>query len=173
MQSYLKKKVIDVKTTIQPQYVDKDWRKNLLFNVRKKFEGKCTIDDGYIINVKRIVKITDQRIARLNGNIEFDLSIVIERVLPKIDDRMEVVIDMIFPHGVFCHHMMLRMMMPISKCGKFTMRQEFSTNSLVCKDTKKVFRKGDLVPIIINDVRFENDLYSCIVSLDVEKIEVV
>jgi hypothetical protein len=93
----------------------------------------------------------------------FFVEVIAKCILPKIGDCMEVGIDMIFNHGVFCHHQMLRMMMPSSKCS-IPIRQEFSTNSLYDPSSKRIIRKGDVITVKVEDVRFENDLYSCIVS---------
>lgn len=165
MKPYVSQRKIKVKVEITPEKIDENWRTNLFLMVGDKFKGKCTHEDGYIINIKKIATIYDQHIKRNSGNVLFYIDIIADCILPKVGDHLEAVVDMIFPHGVFCHHHMLRMMMPIVKCKDFHIRQEFSTNSLFNPHTKQVIKKGDIVPIVIDDVRFENDLYSCIVSI--------
>lgn len=150
---------------MMPAQIDRHWKTNLFLQICQKFQGKCTRQDGYILHVKKITKIYDQYITRIHGMVLFFVEVLAECLLPKVGDRIDAIVDMIFNHGVFCHHQMLRMMMPLVKCKTFLVRQEFSTNSLYDPSTKKIVRKGDVLQVIIEDVRFENDLYSCIVSL--------
>lgn len=165
MKPYISRRKMKIKIEMRPDQVDHNWRTHLFLNVCQKFQGSCTRQDGYIISVKKIVKIFDQCIKRTSGVVLFFIEILAECILPKTGDQLEAIVDMIFPHGVFCHHHMLRMMMPINKCHNFHIRQEFSTKSLFNPHTKTVIRKGDIIHVTIDDVRFENDFYSCIVSI--------
>lgn len=167
MKPYISQRKIKIKVEVPPEQVDKNWRTSLFLNICHKFQGKCTRDDGYIISIQKISRIFDQYIKRTSGVVLFFVEVLAQCILPKKGDTVEAIVDMIFPHGVFCHHHTLRMMMPISKCKNFHIRQEFSTKSLYNPQTKKIIRKGDTVSVMIDDVRFENDFYSCIVSISV------
>lgn len=164
LKPYTTRRNIHVKIEMTPEQTDAHWRTRLFLHVCQKIKGACTHDDGYIINVRKILRIHDHYISRLNGMVVFSLDAIAECILPKTGDMIDVVVDMIFPHGVFCHHQMLRMMMPATRCGGLIIRQEFSTNSLYNPSTHQSIRKGDVLSVFIEDVRFENDLYSCIVS---------
>lgn len=167
MKPYISQRKIKIKVEVLPEQVDKNWRNNLFLNVCQKFQGRCTREDGYIISIKKITHIFDQYIKRTSGVVLFFVEVLTECILPKKEDTIEAIVDMIFPHGVFCHHHTLRMMMPISKCKNYYIRQEFSTKSLFNPETKKIIRKGDTINVTIDDVRFENEFYSCIVSISV------
>lgn len=167
MNPYISKRKINMKVEMHPEKIDQNWRSSLFATVCHKFQGKCTREDGYIVSIKKIEKIYDQYIKRTSGVVLFFIQVFAECILPTNGDTIEAVVDMIFPHGVFCHHHSLRMMMPIAKCRNFHIRQEFSTKYLYNPQTKKVIRKGDIVAVLIDDVRFENDFYSCIVSISI------
>lgn len=162
MKPYFSQRKIKVKMEMTPDKINQHWQTHLFSQICHKFQGKCTREDGYILHIKKIVKIHDHFIT-IHGMGLFFVEVLAKCILPKIGDYMEVVIDMIFNHGVFCHHQMLRMMMPSSKCS-IPIRQEFSTNSLYDPSSRRIIRKGDVITVRIEDVRFENDLYSCIVS---------
>lgn len=162
---YVSKRRINLKVEVPPAQVDKNWRTSLFLQVCQKFQGRCTREDGYILRIQKIEHIYDQTIKRTNGVVLFFVRVLAECILPKRGDTVGAVVDMIFPHGVFCHHHMLRMMMPITKCKDFHLRQEFSTKSLYNPHTHTTIRKGDTISVVIEDVRFENDFYSCIVSI--------
>lgn len=164
MKSYVSKRKIHFKMEMPPEQVDENWKSRLFLMLCNKLQGKCSQDHGYITTVRKIIRIHDQYISRINGSIIFVLDILADCILPKVGDYIESSIDMIFPHGVFCRHHMMRMMMPMVKRKHLHVRQEFSTNSLYDPLSKKVFRKGDTLPVVIDDVRFEHDLYTCIVS---------
>ena len=163
MQPYLCRRNIHLKVELKPSQINKDWRSHLYDTICLKYQEKCTRQDGFIITIKKVSTIYDQYITRTNGHVLFVLDIQADCILPKSGDELDAIVDMIFPHGVFCHHHMLRMMMP--KCKHLQVRQEFSTNSLFHVHSKKVIRKGDTIRVVIDDVRFENDLYSCIVKM--------
>lgn len=162
MKPYFSQRKIKVKIEMVPENIDCHWQNHLFLQICNKFQGKCTREDGYILHIKKINKIYDQYIT-IHGKILFFVEVLAKCILPKIGDCIDVIIDMIFNHGVFCHHQMLRMMMPSTKCD-LQIRHEFSTNSLYDLRSKRVLRKGDVLTVLIEDVRFENDLYSCIVS---------
>lgn len=160
----------EIMTTIvmKPDSMNKNWKLNLFHSVCRDLVGKCTLADGYITSVRKISKIRNQQITRVDGSILFQLNVVADVILPRVGDKSNVIVDIIFPHGVFCYHKMLRMMLPLSKCHGFVLKPEFSMAHLQNPTTKQTIRKGDTIPIIVEDARFENNLYSCLVSLDVD-----
>lgn len=158
-------KRIQASVLLLPDQMSIDWRKHLTEGVEKSLLGKCSFEHGYIIDIHRVAKILDHQIARLDGNVRFQVEIDATVLRPNVGDIVEATVEMIFPHGIFCCYRKLRMMLPLSKCPGFSLRQDFSQISLVNPSTQTTIRKGDTIPILVEDVRFENDLYSCIVSL--------
>jgi hypothetical protein len=102
---------------------------------------------------------------RIGGKIRFIIDIWAEILKPEIGKKMEVEVDMVTPHGLFCRFKMLRMLLPIGNCTGFNLRQDFSNNSIHNPLTQQTIRKGDTIQVQVKNVRYENDLYSCIVSL--------
>jgi len=158
-------KQIQASVLLLPDQMSTEWRKHLTEGVQKSLLGKCSFEHGYIIDIHNVTKILDHQIARLDGNVRFQVEIDATVLRPNVGDRTDAVVEMIFPHGIFCCYRKLRMMLPLSKCPNYSLRQDFSQISLVNSTTKATIRKGDTIHIIVEDVRFENDLYSCIVSL--------
>ena len=160
-----KHRVIRTSIQLPPEQMSMEWKKNLTEAVEKSLVGKCIKEYGYVMRIDKFMKIVDQQITRLDGNIRFHLDIQVTSILPVIGEKIEAVIEMIFPHGVFCSHHAMRMMLPINRCAEYTLRHEFSTISLYRPSDGHVLRKTDCIPVVIEDIRFENDLYSCIVSM--------
>ena len=161
----VEQKQIQASVILAPDKMSREWRQHLNEGVSKHLLGKCSRDHGYILDIVKINKILDQQIMRLDGNVRFQVEVEALSLLPKVGDTTEAVVEMIFPHGIFCCFKKLRMMLPLTKCNGYHLRQDFSMISLVHPTTKHVIRKGDTIHVVIEDVRFENDLYSCIVSL--------
>lgn len=165
------RKKIQTTVLMPPSSMGKEWKKNVFDEVCKKMVGTCTQDDGYITSIKKIVSIHDQHITRVNGYVRFRISVIANVILPTVGESIQVVVDMIFPHGVFCYYRMIRVMLPLSKCHGFVLKPEFSMIHLVHTATKITIKKGDTIPVMIDDARYENDLYSCIVELDLEGLK--
>ena len=163
--SSCRKKIIRASVLLPPEHMDRSWKTHLHDAVERSFVGKCTAEHGYILKVLGIHKIVDQSITRIDGNIRFNLLIIVRILLPKVGDEINATIEMILPHGIFCFHKMMRMMLPISRCKPFFLRQDFSNLHLHDPTTGRTIRKNDTIKVTVADVRFENHLYSCIVDL--------
>lgn len=156
---------IKLKVEVAPEHVGADWRAHLFGTACLRTQGRCSREHGYITRIHRITKLHDHFISRTNGTVIFLIEVLASCILPRVGDRLDAVVDMIFPHGVFCHYDVLRMMMPLGGHNNLRVRNDFSTNVLHDPRTNTITRKGDTLPVIVDDVRFENDLYSCIVKL--------
>ena len=158
-------KIIRVSSIISPDMMGSDWKEKVFEKITTEWTGKCTKEHGYILNISKIEKVVDQTIMRIGGKIRFTLDVWAEILKPEFGKQMEVEIDMITPHGLFCRFKMLRMLLPIGNCNGYILRQDFSSNCLVHPSTQQTIRKGGKIKVVVENVRYENDLYSCIVSL--------
>lgn len=164
--SICKDKLITYITLVPPEIMSSSWKQHLFEIICKQLTGRCTKEHGYITQVREISRILSQQIDRTNGHVRFHVELYVSVIYPSIGLKVNVTVEMISAHGIFCFYRMLRMMLPFSKCNGFLIKQDFSMTYAIHPSTKKTIKKTDIIPIIINDVRFENDLYSCIVSLD-------
>jgi len=161
----IKQKIISTSILLSPSDLDSWWRERLIDRLRSTMTGKCLHDHGYILEIQRIVRITDQVLTRIDGRARFFIDILVVLMKPVVGAEIDATVEMIFPHGIFCCYRMMRMMIPLSKCPGFTIRHDFSMISIVNVSTGVVIRKNDTIRVRIRDIRFENDLYSCIAAL--------
>ena len=159
------RKMIRTSIIISPEMMGKDWKAHLFEKLNKELVGKCTQEYGYILKVDKIQRVVDQSIMRTGGKIRFTIDFWGETLKPEIGKQLDVGIDMITPHGLFCRFKMLRMLLPLNNCAGYILRQDFSSSCLVNNLKNHVIRKGETIQVKIENVRFENELYSCIVSL--------
>lgn len=162
-----RKTKIKISILLTPDKMDGRWKVHLREAVDKLLLGKCTVEHGFIVKIIRIRHIIDQIVTRIDGNIRFHLMVDVHIIRPRIGDEMDATIDMIFSHGIFCYHRMLRMILPISKCHPYVLRQDFSNLYLFHPITHHIIRINDTIRVVISDVRFENNLYSCVVHLKI------
>lgn len=161
----IQKKVIRTSCLLLPDEITSEWKKNLMDKINKTMAGRCTYEHGYIIKIMSIHRIIDQQITRIDGNLRFYLDVRLVALRPEISKVIDATVEMIFPNGIFCHYRMMRMMLPFSMCPGFSIRHEFSMICATNPSTVQTIRKNDIIRVRIEDIRFENNLYSCIVSL--------
>lgn len=161
----IQKKVIRTSCMLLPGEMTSEWRTNLMNKINKTMAGRCTHEHGFIVKILRIHRIIDQQITRIDGNVRFYLDVHLVALRPEISKVIDATVEMIFPNGIFCHYRMMRMMLPFSMCPGFSIRHEFSMICMTNPSTGQTIRKNDVIRVRIEDVRFENNLYSCIVSL--------
>lgn len=160
-----KTSIIRLSYIVSPDLMGKQWKAKLFEKMSQDITGKCTQENGYILALLRLDKVVDQTIMRTGGKVRFTVDMEASVLKPNVGEELEAEIDMITPHGLFCRHKMLRMLLPLSNCPDFILRQDFSSTNLYNPHQNKSFRKGDTIHVKVENVRFENDLYTCIVSL--------
>ena len=73
----------------------------ILETMNKKFVGKCSKKNGYVINVKSIKKISSNKISSINCNVIFNVLVELDVVIPEINKIYEGTICLIFEKGIF------------------------------------------------------------------------
>ena len=58
--------IIEKKICLEPQYLYYNLNENLLKKTREVCKDECSKENGYILEVKRIVKIKDNYISNVN-----------------------------------------------------------------------------------------------------------
>ena len=76
-------KHINQKVSIESEYLNSNTENHILDKLKKIMEGKCTLDNGYIIDVKRIINLGDNTIGGANSLVIFDLTYEAEILRPE------------------------------------------------------------------------------------------
>jgi len=83
--------------------------------------------------------------------------------LPKIGDRLDILVEFVFNHGIFGAFEKIKVLVPIQSCQNWEFLQEFTELILFEKDNPhNKIRKGDIITIEIQNIRFEKENYSCL-----------
>lgn len=153
---------ITQKVTIKAMYLDSNIKTHLLNKLKESMEGKCTFDEGYIIDVKRIISIGDNTIGCANSLVIFNVTYEAEVLKPEEGHILSGNVCMVFQHGIF-----------VDICGKMkVLVPSASMNDYKYQEDNNMFKK--VGHIIQNDVevsieivktKYEKKQFSCIGKL--------
>ena len=124
-------------------------------------ENDCTKEEGYIIDVKKIVTIKDNYISNANSEVVFNIIFEVETIKPEKDKVVEGKICMIFPGGIFIIVKdKLRVLIPVSelKDYNYVISNNLYENK---KDEKDKIQINDNIKVQIIGSRYSNKSFSC------------
>lgn len=153
---------ITQKISIESKYLDSDIETHIFNKLKKNMEGRCTFDDGYIINIKRIVRIDSNKIARANSIVIFD--VIYERdVLKPVEGQiLNGKVCMVFQHGIFVDiYGKMKVLVPVKYMKGYNYNED--ENKFVGKH--KNIELGLEISIDIMLTKYEKKEFSCIGKL--------
>jgi DNA-directed RNA polymerase subunit E'/Rpb7 len=140
---------------LQPEYINKDYKTHILNFLQEKYTYK-SLKQGYIVKIHKIIDI-------IHNYIDYNYNLCIKTLceteiirLIKDIELNDCEITMIHNNGIFVIKHTIKILIPNNDNNKF----EYNNNS--CEYNKRVYNCGDKIDIIIQDVRFEKNEYTCI-----------
>lgn len=154
--------LITQEVSIESMYLDSDIKDHILDKLKKTMTGKCTLNDGYIIEVKRIVALGENRIGCANSLVIFEVTYEAEIIKPEKGQNMSGKVCMVFQHGIFvdvCGKM--KVLVPAASMSTYTYSSD--DNSFESPDNTIVH--GVEIEIEIVMTKYEKKQFSCIGKL--------
>jgi len=149
---------IKQKVSIEAKYLDSDVKNHILDKLKKMMEGKCTLDNGYIINVRRIIDLGDNTIGCANSLVIFNVTYEVDIIRPEIGQKLSGAVCMVFNHGIFVDVSgKMKVLIPATSMLSHVYNQ--TTNSFGS------ISKGVDVSIEIVMIKYEKKQFSCIGKL--------
>lgn len=149
---------INQKVSIASKYLDNNIEKHILDKLKKTMEGKCTLDNGYIINVNKIINLGDNKIGRANSLVVFNLTYEAEILRPQKGDILFGTVCMIFHHGIFVNVKgKMKVLIPATSMSSYVYNHIDNTFGPISKDTE--------ISIEIVMIKYEKKQFSCIGKL--------
>lgn len=148
---------------LEPKYFDKGLKNALLHQAKATFIGKCSKEDGYILDVISIAEIIDNQISSSNSSVIFTLKMVATLLLPKVDDELTATVTMVRQEGIFCRcEDKLNIFIPLKQLqdGFIFDRIQGSYK----KDNIEIKMK-EIIKVKITAVRYSKNNYTCIANL--------
>ena len=158
-------KIIELPLEISPEYMVKQIKKYVYDFAKSKYEGTCSKENGYIVSVKKYLKTVSVHLNDNSNNIMFLAKFKVLCLKPEINKKFSCVVEMIFRHGIFAQINNLKVLVPASILEDF----EFNKDSFTKKNLS--IKKGDTIDIIITEIKYEKQNYSCIGKLNFKDIE--
>jgi DNA-directed RNA polymerase subunit E'/Rpb7 len=154
--------LITQEVSIESRYLDSDVKYHILDKLKKTMEGKCTFDSGYIIIVKKVTSLGENKIGCANSLVIFEVTYEAEILKPEKGQHMSGKVCMIFQHGIFvdvCGKM--KVLIPLASMKEYTYSSDENSFESACN----TIVNGVEVEIEIVMTKYEKKHFSCIGKL--------
>jgi DNA-directed RNA polymerase subunit E'/Rpb7 len=147
---------------IEHQFLDSNIKVHLLEKIKKTILNECTKDYGYILDVKRIIKINDNYISNANCDIIFSVLFEVENLKPENGKQFKGEVCMIFGGGIFINiKNKQKVLIPITNLKDYTYNQSEKT----FKKGSKIIKENDVLELIITGTKYSKQKFSCFGNL--------
>lgn len=149
------------KVSLEPKYIDKNYKNHLHKKLVTKFQGSCSEEHGYITEIGNDIEIIGNFIDT-RGYIIFDIKLNITALKPEKNVIYTAQVMMIDSVGIFVTvEDKLQIIIPEERAGKYKYNEEDET----FKYKKKVISENSTVRVQLLEYRFENNSFQCIGKL--------
>ena len=161
--------IIERRVQLDYSYLDKYLITHLFETVKKKIENECTKEDGYILNVKKFVKIKNHYISNIDSMPIFIIQIEVETLKPEKDKEYMGVVCMNFTGGILLDiKNKIKVVIPTSCLQDFIFNAQ--EKKYIHNFKNYVINENDEIKICIVNVRYAKQKFSCIGELNKEQI---
>ena len=151
------KKIIEKKVYLKYEYLDKNYKNNILTNLIEITKNLCNKEDGYILKINKIIKIKENNITS-NGELEFLLYFEADTIYPEKDKIFEGNVCMIFSAGIFINIKdIFKILIPLSELKNY--KYDNTENKFNNED--EIIKVGDILKVIIVDIKYSKKSFSC------------
>jgi DNA-directed RNA polymerase subunit E'/Rpb7 len=153
---------ITQKISIEAMYLNTDIETHIFNKLKKIMEGRCTFDDGYIISVKRLIRIESNTIACANSLVVFEVTYERDVLKPEKGQIFSGKVCMVFQHGIFVDiYEKMKVLVPAKSMHGYYYNED--ENKFMGED--KVIESGLEISIDIVMTKYEKKEYNCIGKL--------
>jgi len=150
--------VLERRICIEHQYLDSDIKIHLFAKIKEIMKNECTKDYGYILEVKRILKIEDNYISSANCGNVFTVLFEVENLKPEDGKQFKGKVCMIFGTGIFINiQNKQKVLIPITNLKDYIFNQTEKT----FKKGSTVIEEGNILNVYITGTRYSNKKFSC------------
>lgn len=147
--------ILELSSILEPKYLSKEFKKNLLTNYKNDYENKSN-ESGFIVKIDKINNIISSFINNCNEIIiKSKCDCVVFK--PVVGMKLECKIDLIHINGLFLNTFGIKIMVPSSD------NYIYKHDHIIFNNVK--YNVGDNINICIVNVRFYKNIYSCIGKL--------
>lgn len=158
--------IIERRICLESKFLDQNIIAHLLSKIQSSTTTDCIKDYGYILDVKRIVKILTHEICRANTDNVFTVQFEAQTLRPEINSIMTGKVCMVYKDGIFitvCDKQ--KILIP-----KINLKEYTFDESVPCYKNSEghIIKNGDEITVVIIAVQYSKKNYSCFGSLKKE-----
>jgi len=137
-----------------------DINQSIRESIHRKLSGTCDSVNGYITEVKKEFKITSSKISSIDCSIIFNVEATVMTIKPKINDKYQGEVVMIFEKGIFIDvKNFIKVLISFDSLNEKDYKYENLTNTFIKDDD--VIEIGRLLDIEIQGVKYDKKIYNC------------
>ena len=150
--------IMERRVCIDNEYLHKNIYDHILTKIKENTINECTKEYGYILNIKKLIKIKDNYISNVNCDSIFVVEFIAEILKPEIGKKFSGEVCMVFPGGIFLNiKNKQKVLIPIStlkNCIYDPHNKNFDKN-------KKIIKEGDIIKVEITGTKYSKQNFSC------------
>lgn len=144
---------------LHPQYLNKDIKQHIINKIKEKNE--CTEEYGFIVDVKRIERITSLPISGVTKFPVFKVDFTAITLIPEVGKEFESTITRIFETGLFIECGVIKVFVP------YTELKGYNYGDKSFKKGKKEIKVDQMIKVLIKNINYseEENCFKCIATL--------
>lgn len=151
--------IIQKRICVEPMFLDSNLLHYLLQKLKKTFINEITKENGYILEVKKIIKINDNFISSANSDIVFNVQFEALTLNPKIDDIYESKVFYISSCGIFVNIFdKIKILIPRQSMNEYELDEKLN---LYFKQDK-IIKTQDIIPVKVTAIKFNKKIITII-----------
>ena len=144
---------------LHSQYLDKDLQHHLLQELIKTTRNECGKEYGHLISVKKINKIMNHKIGRVNGDNVFTVEFDVLVLHPIVDTELPGVVCMVYQDGIFVNILeKQKMLIPATSLKMYKFNGELS----IYESHAHSIGVGDDVEVVVTASQYSDGCFSCL-----------
>lgn len=155
-------KLIERRICLNPENLTIDIMDDILLKVKEITKNECTKDDGYILDVNRILRIKDNYISNANCDTVFIVEFEAVILKPKNGEVFSGEVCMIFAGGIFLNvKNKQKILVSKSSLSDYTFDQVNKT----FKNKETVIKEKSILDVIVTGTKYSKQSFSCFGTL--------
>jgi len=152
---YSEEKILGLPVIVQPHLLRFNLQSVIQDILNKETKGKCTEEDGFILQLKRIININDGMLDKKTGAVHYNVRMVAQILRPSIGDIIEAVVSKLFKIGIFADLGPLSLFIPLNRIPE---EIEFDkSGQFIHKHANLIIKKGTEIKMKIEKLAMLDD----------------
>jgi DNA-directed RNA polymerase subunit E'/Rpb7 len=158
--------VIKEKIGIEPKYFNGDIESHIYEKLKKTRKGTCTMNNGYILDIVKLIKIGENIITSANSWVIFEVFYEAITLKPYKGLVLSGEICMVFSQGVFVD-IQGKMQILIPDYSLISHNFKYDESKGIFSNSSTILTKGGEVNVEITMVKYEKRKFGCIGKLKI------